>query len=186
MENEEIHNGMTQELAGFVQNITYRKETGFSTIEQSEKLLNGIRLELEVKTVTKEGGITSLYLKHIGNSSVTKTKGIEYSEQLFDIGDVREKAIHTQVRSLQHLRKLKDLTWIEDLIDSGNLRVVNTLEGITELVQEVLSDFARNGEKKIYYDTEGTGLKIMDLPPDHPEKDMMAAHVISWVKECGL
>ena len=183
MENEEIHNETIQELAGFVQNITYRKETGYGTVEQIEKLLNGVRLELEVKTISKAGGVSILYLRHIGNSSVTKTKGIEYSEQLFDIGDVREKAIHTQVRSLQHLRKLKDLSWIEKLIESGNLRVVDTVEGIVALVQEILGDFARTGEKKIYYDTEGTGLNIMNLPPDHPEKDMMAAHVIAWVKE---
>lgn len=183
MENEEIHSEVIQGINGFEEEVIYEKETGAYKIRQREILENGVRQEVDISVKHREGQTIHISLRDIGSGRVTKTKDIDYRESLFDIGQVRENAIHTQVRSLQHLRRMKDLSWIDELIEKDNMRVIFTEEELENLIEEIKTDFKNTGEKKIYYDTEGTGLNVMDLPPDHPKKDMMAAHVIAWVKE---
>ena len=183
MEQEETSDSAISTIEGIMQTITYEKQTNAYSIFQKDTYLNGIKKEMYIQVKEREGTQIEIHLEDIGSGKVTLTKDVKYQESLFNIGMIRENAIHTQVRSLQHLRTIKDLSWIENLIKNNNFRIVETEDDLKDLVKEIQLDFMRTGERKIYYDTEGTGLNIMNLPPDHPAKDMMAAHVIGWVRD---
>lgn len=182
-EIEVIDNFKQPTVDGVEEIITYRKETNAYKVDQTDVINNGIRTSFTVLVSTREGDSIEISLASAGKGSVKKTGGVEYKETVFEIGDVRDSAIHSQVRSIQFLKSMKDLKWIEELIESNHIRVVDTEEGVRDMVEEIRNDSKISGEKKVYYDTESTGLNVMDLPPDHPKKTMMAAHVVSWVKE---
>ena len=167
---------------GVVHEVEYEKILTNGKIHQIEKTINGILNEIQVEEVINDKTST-LVLIQDGKAPLTPTKGINYHESKFDIGNVKENAIHSQVRSIQHLRNIRNLGWIDKLIEQGNFTIVDELETLKKVVNGIKEDLKKSREQKIYYDTEGTGLNIFDLPPDHPEFDMMAAHVISWVKE---
>ena len=183
LKEEVINKQEYQSAYGMISEYEYRKELTHSVIEQRETYKNGVRIELWVKETENNGKVTEIYLKEDGVAKVAPTPGINYHKSEFDVGDVVEKAIHVQVRSIQSLRRIKNLDWIDSLIQEGSMEIVDTIEGVKAKVQEILKDLEKINEKKIYYDTEGTGLNIFNLPPDHEDFDMMAVHVLSWVCE---
>lgn len=186
LKTEEVKSEQSHGANGVQEYYEFSKETIKGTIRQKENLLGGIRKNLEIHEQYVDGTYFTLVMEETGNSTVNPTKGIEYSKGTFDIGQVRENAIHSQIRSIQHLRTIKDIAWVDELIEDGSFRIVEEEQHLREVIKEIQADMKQAKESKgitpiIYYDTESTGLNLFNLPPDHPDKDMMAAHVISWV-----
>lgn len=168
---------------GLVYSASYRKVLTGGEIVGNFEEVNGILESLDVKQITPKK-VYHLELNKTNKSAkVGLTEGLTYHESLFDIGNVREAAVNAQVRSIQHLRTIKNLDWIDALIEQGKFRIIDTLPALQAEVKRILSDLLKINERKIYYDTEGTGLKVFNLPPDHPDFDKLSTHVLSWVTE---
>lgn len=180
---EETHSESFPSYKGLVHIAGFRKILTSGEIIGNFEEVNGILEKIEVKQLTPKDTY-HLTLNRTGkNSKIELTEGLTYHESLFDVSDVREAAINAQVRSIQHLRSLKDLSWIDKMIEEVKFRIIDKIEDLRLLVGEILTDLNSSGEEKVYYDTEGSGLKVFNLPPDHPEFDRLSTHVLTWVKK---
>lgn len=179
--SEELSRDSYPSHLGIVTNINYRKVLTSSEIVTNLQEINSLMSSLIVtESSPKNNYLLQLY-KSDKNGKVELTPGINYHKSVFDVGDIVDNAIHSQVRSIQHLRSIKNLDWIDKAIENGDMEIIDDLESLKAKVSEAVASLRATGERKVYYDTEGSGLKVFNLPCDHEEFDILSTHIITWV-----